>query len=607
MRTDKFASHAGQLYGIVAALLAVFIAGLIVLEQIGVPGPIIGFLLVAATLALYAGIAVASRTVHVADYYVAGRQVPALYNGMATAADWMSGASFIGLAGTLYMLGFDGLAYLLGWVGGFVLIAVLIAPYLRKFGAFTLPDFLAARFGGHAARLTGVAVLFACSFTYVVAQFYATGLIASRFLGISFETGVYVGLGTVLVCSLLGGMRSVTWTQAAQYLVLIIAFMLPVAILSAQHFGVPVVQFAYGEALARIAALEQQMLASGLADPATLVRHLVPGEALDRLNFTALIVCLMIGTASLPHLLMRFLTTSSVRDARRSAGWSLGFILLLYLTAPAYAAFAKLEVYQNVIGAGLQALPDWIYSYGRLGLVEICGRAAASAAAVREACAVVPENTGVLRLGDLAIDRDVIVLALPEIAGLPYVIGGLVAAGALAATLSTANGLLLAIGNALGHDVYYRVVDARAPASRRLLVARLFLLASATVAAVLAASRPSDLLSMVAWAFSLAAAGFFPALVLGIWWKRCTAAGAVSGMLAGFGLTLAYLVLTQYGGMAEWFGIRNISAAVFGVPVGFLVAILVSLATRAPSRHVQAMVEEIRKPAGRPGLLDGAP
>ena len=218
-----------------------------------------------------------------------------------------------------------------------------------------------------------------------------------------------------------------------------------------------------------------------------------------------------------------------------------------------------------------------------------------------------PENTGVLRLGDLAIDRDVIVLALPEIAGLPYVIAGLVAAGALAATLSTANGLLLAIGNALGHDVYYRVVDARAPASRRLLVARLFLLASATLAAVLAASRPSDLLSMVAWAFSLAAAGFFPALVLGIWWKRCTAAGAVSGMLAGFGLTLAYLVLTQYGGMAEWFGIRNTSAAIFGLPVGFAVTILVSLLTPAPSRHVQAMVEEFRQPAGRPGMLDGAP
>lgn len=606
MRKDKVASRAGQLYGTVAGLLAAFIAGLVILEQIGVPQQILGYLFVAATLVLYAGIGIASRTVHVTDYYVAGRQVPGLFNGMATAADWLSGASFIGLAGTLYMLGFDGLAYLLGWTGGFVLVAVLIAPYLRKFGAFTLPDFLAARFGGHAARLAGVIVLFACSFTYVVAQLYAAGLIASRFLGVSFEAAVYVGLATVLVCSLLGGMRSITWTQVAQYLVLIIAFMLPVAILSAQHFGMPLAQFAYGEVLEQIAALEQQMLASGLADPDTLVRHLVPGEALDPLNFIALVVCLIIGTASLPHLLMRFLTTSSVRDARRSAGWTLFFVLLLYATVPAYAAFAKLEIYQNVVGASLEALPNWIYTYGRLGLVEICGAAASSADAVREACAALPGNAGVLRLSDLAIDRDIIVLALPEIAGLPYVIAGLVAAGGLAATLSTANGLMLAISNALGHDVYYRTLDSRAPASRRLLVARLFLLATAAVAAIVATSRPSDILSMVAWAFSLAASGFFPALVLGIWWKRCTAAGAVCGMLAGFGLTLAYLVMTQYGGMAEWYGIRNTSAAIFGVPVGFAVAVLVSLVTPAPSRHVQAMVDEIRKPAGKPVMVDGA-
>ncbi|WP_067339475.1 sodium:solute symporter family protein [Stappia indica] len=607
MRKDKLASRAGQLYGTVAGLLAAFIAGLVVLEQIGVPQQVLGYLFVAATFVLYAGIGIASRTVHVTDYYVAGRQVPGVFNGMATAADWLSGASFIGLAGTLYMLGFDGLAYLLGWTGGFVLVAVLIAPYLRKFGAFTLPDFLAVRFGGHAARLTGVVVLFACSFTYVVAQLYATGLIASRFLGISFETGVYVGLAIVLACSLLGGMRSITWTQVAQYLVLIVAFMLPVAILSAQHFGMPLAQFAYGAALEQISALEQQMLASGLADPDTLVRHLVPGEALDPLNFAALVVCLIVGTASLPHLLMRFLTTSSVRDARRSAGWTLFFVLLLYATVPAYAAFAKLEVYQNVVGASLQALPDWIYTYGRLGLVEICGAAASSADAVRAACAAVPESAGVLRLGDLAIDRDVMVLALPEIAGLPYVIAILVAAGGLAATLSTANGLLLAIANALGHDVYYRTLDSRAPASRRLLVARFLLLAAAAVAAIVAASRPADILSMVAWAFSLAASGFFSALVLGIWWKRCTAAGAVCGMLAGFGLTLAYLLLTRYGGMGEWYGIQNTSAAIFGVPAGFTVAILVSLVTRAPSRHVQAMVEEIRKPAGKPVMIDGAP
>ncbi len=603
---DPFTDNPGRIFGTFAGGLAAAVGALAVLEQLGLPNDIIGYLFVFLTLAIYAGIGIATRTTRVSQYYVAGRQVPAIYNGMASAADWMSGASFVGMAGTLYVLGYDGLAYVIGWTGGFVLVAVLIAPYLRKFGAYTVPDFLGARFGGGLARAIGILVLFACSFTYVVAQIYATGLIASRFLGLAFETAVYVGLAGILLCSMLGGMRAVTWTQVAQYLVLIVAYVLPVAILSAQQTGFPIAQATYGEVLSQISDLERQLLASGLADSASLVPHLQPHATLDPLNFFALIACLMIGTASLPHLLMRYFTTASVRDARRSVAWTLLFVAVLYVTAPAYAAFAKLEIYQNVIGAGLEALPQWIYTYGRLGLVGICGQDAASVEAVREACAAVPGNAGVLRLADLSIDRDVIVIATPEIAGLPYVIAGLVAAGGLAASLSTADGLLLAIANALSHDVYYRMVDTRAPASRRLFIARFLLLGAAVLAAYVAATRPSDILSMVAWAFSLAAAGFFPVLVLGIWWRRCNSAGAILGMLAGFGVTLYYLAMTQFGGMAEWYGVRNISAALFGVPVGFAVTIAVSLLTPAPSRHVQALVLEIRKPSGPPVLRDGA-
>jgi len=603
---DAFLDNLGRIYGTYAGGFAAFVVVLAILEQLGVPDQVIGYLFVLCTLGVYAAIGIVTRTVRVSEYYVAGRRVPAVYNGMATAADWMSGASFVGMAGTLYALGYDGLAYVVGWTGGYVLVAVLVAPYLRKFGAYTVPDFLAARFGGNLARLIGILVLLACSFTYVVAQIYSTGLIASRFLGISFEIAVYVGLAGILLCSMLGGMRAVTWTQVAQYIVLIVAYMLPVAILSAQQTGFPVAQLAYGTVLQQITVLEQQMLASGLATAETLKPHLEPFTSLDPFNFFALIACLMIGTASLPHILMRYFTTATVRDARRSVAWSLAFIFLLYVTAPAYAAFAKLEVYQNVIGAGLEALPQWIYTYGKLGLIDICGANAESVDAVQAACAAVPGNEGVLRLPDLAIDRDVIVIATPEIAGLPYVIAGLVAAGGLAASMSTADGLLLAIANALSHDVYYRMVDRRAPASRRLVVARVLLIGMAVLAAYVASTRPSDILSVVAWAFSLAAAGFFPALVLGIWWRRCTAAGAIAGMLAGFGLTLYYLAMTQYGGMAEWFGVKNISAAVFGLPLGFAVTVLVSLVTPAPSREVQALIDDIRKPAGEPVLRDGA-
>src|SRR5918998_1070972 len=595
-------------------------------------------------------IGIVSRTMQVSEYYVAGRRVPAVYNGMATGADWMSAASFIGMAGTLYALGYDGLAYVLGWTGGYVLVAVLVAPYLRKFGCYTVPDFLAFRFGGNGARAMGIIVLMSCSFTYVVAQIVGTGLIGARLLGMNFEIAVFVGLVGILVCSMLGGMRAVTWTQVAQYIVLIVAYLVPVVILSAQQFGLPLPQLTYGQVLQEIAAREQEMVAQGLATAAALKPHVEPFLNLSAVNYFALIFCLMVGTASLPHVLMRYFTTPSVRDARKSVAWSLLFIFILYFTAPAYAAFAKLEVYTTVIGqplAGLEAAQalDWVFKWGQIGLVKICGVDAASAQAVIDACGAGANHPGVITLADLRLDNDAIVIATPEIAGLPYVISGLVAAGGLAAALSTADGLLLAIANALSHDIYYKMLDPNAPTVRRLTVARVLLFFVAVAAAYTASTRPADILAMVGWAFSLAMAGNFPALVMGVWWKRTTAAGAITGMIAGFGIALFYLVVSRYfpgfgvryAGMTSllnpvtgaplvdiakamtlpnamesfptlahplankvgWFNLTNIACGLLAMPVGFITIIVVSLLGKEPSREMQAYVDEIRKPRGR--------
>jgi cation/acetate symporter len=710
----SFIDNLGKIYGLYTGSFFAFVIFLAILEQLGVPNRIIGYGFVFLTIAVYAIIGILSRTSEVGEYYVAGRTVPSFYNGMATGADWMSGASFVGMAGTLFLLGYDGLAFVLGWTGGYVLVAVLIAPFLRKFGAYTVPDFFAERYGGNLTRFLAVIVLLACSFTYVTAQIFATGIIASRFLDINFEVAVYVGLVGILLCSMLGGMKAVTWTQVAQYIVLIVAYLIPVIILSAKKYGIPVPQLTYGQAIQEITNLENQMAAKGLIatgkDAAgNLVAakpHIRPFTDYTPLNYFALILCLMVGTASLPHILMRYFTTPSVREARSSVAWSLFFIFLLYFTAPAYAAFSKLEVYTLVnSGTKLADLPTWMYTYGRLGLVKICGVDVTTAQNFVAACAKIPNHPGVLRVQDLGINTDVIVLSTPEIAGMPYVIAGLVAAGGLAAALSTADGLLLAIANALSHDMYYKTIQPiRSSAGRfvvgligfafivaaplmmvwgkdafglgiplqyvlggligitvviglmllanasesasRLIMARMLLVIVALAAAAAAQTRPGDILSMVAWAFSLAAAGIFPGLVMGIWWKRATTAGAVVGMILGFGACIFYLVVTryfpgagvQYFGMSSlvsastgapvvdvaavfakdpviamqswvagshplaskvgWFNVNNISAALFGLPIGFLAIWLVSLFTTAPSQVVQDMVDATRRPRG---------
>ena len=664
-----------------------FVIVLAILEQMGLPKAWIGYLFLASTVLLYAGIGVMSRTNDAAEYYVAGRRVPAMYNGMATGADWMSAASFIGMAGTLYLTGYGGLAFILGWTGGYCLVALFLAPYLRKFGQFTIPDFLGARYEGNLPRLIGVFAAILCSFTYVVAQIYGVGLITARLTGLAFEVGIFAGLAGILVCSFLGGMRAVTWTQVAQYVILIIAYLLPVVWLSVKHTGVPIPQAVYGYTLEKVTAKEELLLsdpkelevrgifkarseaaveklkdvpASMAADKAAAekkveelkaanapgadiqaaeaalakvpkdeaaaraaytaartsnaaranppIRHAQPFPGKDeaaqniaRKNFLALVFCLMIGTAALPHILMRYYTVPSVREARESVSWSLFFIFLLYFTAPALAVLAKYEVYTVLVNTPFANLPEWIARWSTVDASLL---------------SVVDVNKdGILQLAEISIGGDIIVLATPEIGGLPYVVSGMVAAGGLAAALSTADGLLLTIANALSHDLYYKVLDPNASTARRVMVSKMLLLVVALAAAYVAKQKPADILFLVSAAFSFAAAAFFPALTLGIFWKRANKWGASLGMVAGLGITFYYMVTTQpwlykltHGAAITpeivkantWWDIAPISAGLFGVPLGFAVIIIVSLLTKAPGRDIQELVEHVRYPS-----LDG--
>ena len=663
-----------------------FVIVLAILEQMGLPREWIGFIFLIATIGLYAGIGVMSRTSDADEYYVAGRRVPAIYNGMATGADWMSAASFIGMAGTLYLTGYGGLAFIMGWTGGYCLVALFLAPYMRKFGQFTIPDFLGERYGGNAARLIGVFAAILCSFTYVVAQIYGVGLITTRLTGVAFELGIFLGLGGILVCSFLGGMRAVTWTQVAQYIILIIAYMIPVVWLSVKQTGVPIPQLVYGFQLEKVTAKEKVLiddpkekevraifkknaddLAAKLKDvPAALAADKAAAEkkvvdlkaanapvaeitaaekalaaipkteadakkawtagqaannarsaplagmprhaaqysgdpngddkakaAYDtsRRNFLALIFCLMVGTAALPHILMRYYTTPSVKEARESVTWSLFFIFLLYFTAPALAVLVKYEVFNALVGTPFDKLPGWIAAWGKVDPTLL------SVADINK--------DGIFQLAEMRIGGDIIVLATPEIGGLPYVISGMVAAGGLAAALSTADGLLLTIANALSHDVYYKTIDPNASTARRVTLSKILLLVVALAAAYVAAQKPADILFLVSAAFSFAAASFFPALVLGIFWKRASSIAACVGMLGGLGITFYYMVVNQpwlrgiFGVTSPidlWFGIAPISAGVFGVPLGFALIILISLVTPAPNAKVQELIEHVRYP-----------
>ena len=676
----SFFARLCRYYLLFTAGFAAFLLALSVLEQEGMPRAWIGYLFMLVTITLYATIGVISRTSNVTEYYVAGRRVPAMFNGMATAADWISAASFISLAGGLYLNGFDGLAFIMGWTGGYCLVALLIAPYLRKFSQYTIPDFLAARYGsgtdkrGASVRVVAVAATIIVSFTYVVAQIYAVGLIASRFTGVDFSVGIFLGLASILVCSFLGGMRAITWTQVAQYIIILVAFLIPAMWLSVKHADNPVPQIAYGKVLPQLSAREhvletdtkenevraifrqraqsyQERIAglpgsweqgrlaaqrqldhlrqrnTSLFDIRNAERYLIaypksPDEArvlwqaaqaqnqkraepiiphaqpfpaadreqsdIKRNNFLALVFCMMLGTAALPHILMRSYTTPSVHETRVSVFWALFFILLIYLTIPALAVLVKYDIYSALVGTQYTNLPTWVSYWANVDKLS-------------PLISIVDVNRdGIVQLAEISIDADVLVLATPEIAGLPYVISGLVAAGGLAAALSTADGLLLAISNALSHDIYYKVVDPSASTQKRVTISKLLLLAVAFIAAYAASQKPADILSLVGVAFSLAASTLFPPLVLGVFWQRANYQGALAGMFTGFGVCLYYMLhtSTMLGGNAsgQWLHIAPISAGIFGVPAGLAAAILVSWLTPAPGRRSTGLVEHIRAP-----------
>ncbi|MEF3275143.1 MAG: cation acetate symporter [Chloroflexus sp.] len=691
-----FRNRLARYYGYFTIGLITFSVIMLLLEIFaGLPTQVIGWIFLLLTMAMYATIGIISRTKILDEYYVAGRNVPAIFNGMATGADWMSAASFISMAGTLWLLGYDGLAYIMGWTGGYVLLALLFAPYLRKFGQYTIPDFVGARYGGNAARVVAAICAIIVSLTYVTAQVVGVGLIMQRFIGVDYTIGVILGLSGVLVCSFLGGMKAVTWTQVAQYIILIIAYLIPVTALSIQLTGFPIPQLSYGQALARIQVLEEQQGLSTISEspvvPGKLVKtgyippfneNLNNVSAIDAVrqlntqfglnitppaaqtipdpkkpelgdwrgtpwNFLALMACLMLGTAGLPHILIRFYTVPSVRESRLSVGWSLFFIFLLYFTAPAYAAFSRWQILENVVGKPVSELPAWTKVWASNGLIVIrdlsvldgvdVGKEPAWVKNLINSKALVIEDTngngkidlapwedigegkgrageisgtavtktrtdGILQLNELGrtaadgIDADLVVLSTPDIAGLPYTIGALVAAGGMAAALSTADGLLVVIASAIAHDIYFRTINPKASLNTRIVLGKSMIVVAAVIAALLAITRLALIAQMVAWAFSMAASTFFPVVLLGIFWKRANGPGAIAGMIGGLGVTLFYMANNYVNPAFNVLGISHLGAGIFGLLVAVILIVVVSLLTKEPSKETQELIENLRNP-----------
>ena len=540
---------------------------------------------VGLTFAAYLVIGYRSRVADTEGFYVAGQGVPAIANGAATAADWMSAASFISMAGLIAFQGYDGSVYLMGWTGGYVLLALLLAPFLRKFGQYTVPDFVAERYDSQAARLVAAVAAIFVSFTYVAGQMGGVGVAFSRFLQVPFEVGVLIGMAIVAFFAVLGGMKGITYTQVAQYCVLIVAYTIPAVAIAMLLFGNPIPQVAIGEAVPLLDGLQRDL---GL-DP-----YSSPFVNNDLLNVVCITLCLMVGTAGLPHVIVRFYTVKSVRAARWSAFWALLFIALLYATAPAIAIFAKTAILQQYVELGADGFlaQGWVQSWAATGLIDT--EAIAASGGDVEAF-----------LG--AINRDIVVLATPEIAGLGAFIVALVAAGGLAAALSTASGLLLVISSSLAHDIYGKVINPDAGDAQRLRVGRAMILVAVVLAGLLGIYPLGFVAEVVAFAFGLAAASFFPTIVLGIFWKRANRQGAIAGMAVGLAFTFVMIVLMRAHVVApgtfgeaplvdSFLGIKAQGVGVVGMLLNFALTVGVSLATPPPPARVQRLVEQIRYP-----------
>ncbi|MEO9510706.1 MAG: sodium:solute symporter family protein [Flavobacteriaceae bacterium] len=548
------------------------------------------WILVGITFTLYIGIAIWSRAGSTKDFYVAGGGVSPLANGLATAADWMSAASFISMAGLISFNGYDGSVYLMGWTGGYVLLALLLAPYLRKFGKFTVPDFIGDRYYSNLARGIAVVCALLISFTYVAGQMRGVGLVFSRFLEVDINTGVIIGMFIVLFYAVLGGMKGITYTQVAQYCVLIFAFMVPAIFISIQMTGNPIPQLGFGERIADGTYLLDKL--DGLHRE--LGFHEYTSGSKSKMDVFFITAALMVGTAGLPHVIVRFFTVKKVSDARKSAGWALLFIAILYTTAPAIAVFARTNMIETVSNEDYENLPEWFNNWETTGLITFDDKNGDGKVQY------VADKTK----NELTIDQDIMVLANPEIAKLPNWVIALVAAGALAAALSTAAGLLLVISASVSHDLIKKMLKPDISEKGELVVARLSAVFAVCIAGYFGINPPDFVAATVALAFGLAAASFFPAIILGIFSKRINKEGAIAGMVVGILLMLFYMMKFKFdwfgGGSKEdwWFGISPEGFGTLAMVVNFIVSITVSLVTPKPPQEVREIVENIRVPSG---------
>ncbi len=548
------------------------------------------WLLVGITFALYIGIAIWSRAGSTKEFYVAGGGVSPLANGLATAADWMSAASFISMAGLISFNGYDGSVYLMGWTGGYVLLALLLAPYLRKFGKFTVPDFIGDRYYSNVARTVAVFCALLVSFTYVAGQMRGVGLVFSRFLEVDINTGVIIGMIIVLFYAVLGGMKGITYTQVAQYCVLIFAFMVPAIFISIQITGNPIPQLGFGGQDANGIYLLDKL--DGLHRDLGFAEYTSGSKS--KLDVFFITAALMVGTAGLPHVIVRFFTVKKVSDARKSAGWALLFIMILYTTAPAIAVFARTNMIETVNNQEYKNMPDWFTTWEETGLLSFNDK----------------NNDGKIQYladtskNELIIDKDIMVLANPEIAGLPNWVIALVAAGALAAALSTAAGLLLVISASVSHDLIKKMIKPNISEKGELVAARLSAVVAVCVAGYFGINPPDFVAATVALAFGLAAASFFPAIILGIFTKKMNKEGAISGMIIGILMMLFYMLKFKFdwfgGGTKEdwWFGISPEGFGTVAMIINFIVSIVISKFTPDPPKEVQEIVANIRVPSG---------
>jgi cation/acetate symporter len=526
--------------------------------------------IILATFALYIGIAIYNTAKETSEFYVAGRGVPPIFNGMAIGADWMSAASFIGMAGTIMLLGYDGLAYIMGWTGGYLFLTFLLAPQLRKYGRYTVPEFIGDRFDSHTARIIAAICTIIISFTYSIGQLSGSGVVIGRLFEIDAKVGTMIGVVLIAFYAAFGGMKGITWTQVAQYIVLIIAYLIPVIFMSLQITGNPMPWISYGEIVGKMGELDREL---GISE------YFAPFTNGTKWQFLALMFTLMCGTAGLPHVIVRFYTVSTMKAARWSGAWALLFIGLLYLSAPAYAAFSRFILMTKVAGSKIAELPAWTKTWVDTGKLQVADTS----------------GDGILQWSELIIANDIVVMATPEIANLGMFVIGLVAAGAMAAALSTAGGLMISISSSFAHDIYYRVMKPNATEKNRLGVARISIVVATLFAGLIALNPPGAITQIVAWAFAIASGTFFPALVLGVWWKRSNSKGVIAGLLIGLGVTLTYIFAAKYGGFTI-LGIIDTGAGVFGAAAAFLANIIVSLATEAPSQKLQDDVIDLRYP-----------